>query len=241
MRRLVALPLVLVLAGCGTKDPSALHEAGATFSPVPAAASTPTPTPAPSRTPTAAPDPHGPLSRFPLALGYAARNGDDRSPVVVTDEPATRAFKECGKQVWDPAAGSTDVIGVEFRGESEWSRGRTLVLYPTVEAAGDALDTAREAIRGCPRDEGDATGWAAHTEIDYEVGDRSFGWIDRWWTTEVDGYDTGLVVYHVALVGRAVLLTYEYGEGNGTEESRREAISETAKADQPVVDVMRWL
>jgi hypothetical protein len=174
---------------------------------------------------------------FPLALGYASQNGDDRSPVVVTDRPATRAFRVCDRQVWDPQGG-TDLMGVEFRGEAEWSRGRTLVLFPTVDDASATVDAAREAITGCPRDAGDDFGWAEHTAIDYGAGDQSFGWIDRWWTTELDGFDTGLSVYHVVRVGRSVLVTYEYGEGNGSEGTRRSAIGRAAKEDQPVVDAM---
>ena len=52
---------------------------------------------------------------------------------------------------WDPHAGTTDVIGVEWRGEAEWSRGRTLVLYPTAEAAVAAV--AAVASRGRLPDE----------------------------------------------------------------------------------------
>jgi hypothetical protein len=239
VRRLVpfALAAGLLVSGCGTERPGASPDADPSSSSAP----TPTPTPTPTRTPKpisapAAPD--GPLARFPLALGYAAENGDDHSPVVVTPEPATRAFGECGRTVWDPKAGSSDVIGVAFNGEAEWFRGRTLVLYPSTDAASAAVDRARGAITDCPRDDGDDYGWAEHTGIDYYAGAQSFGWIDRWWTAETDGFDTGLTVYHVARVGRAVLLSYEYGEANGSEQTRLSALTRAAKADQPVVDAM---
>ena len=236
MRRLLALLLLAVpmaLAGCGTERPATIRNADATSSPTSAATSAPAPTPAASPVSEAG----GSLAGFPLDLGYAETNGDDGSSVVVTKKPATRAFEECHRQVWDPAAGS-EAIGVEFRGEAEWSRGRTLVLYPTVEAATSAVDTAADAITSCPRDGGDTFGWTEHTEVDYHVGDQSFGWIDRYWTSDVNGFDTGLTIYHAVRVGNAVLFTYEYGEGNGSEETRRSALSAAERADAPVVKVM---
>ncbi len=240
MRRLVPLLLAaLVLVGCGTERPAAVREADATFSPVPSPTASPTEAPhSPSATTTPVETGAvGQLAAFPLDLGYAETNGDDGSPVRVTDKPATRAFKECGREVWDPSTGA-DAIGVEFRGEAEWSRGRTLVRYPTVDAARVAVDRVDDAITSCPRDDGTDFGWTEHTGIDYQVGEQSFGWMDRYWSTDVDGFDTGLTVYHVTRVGPAVLLTYEYGEGNGSDETRRSAIARAAKADQPVVDVM---
>ena len=266
MRRLVvtALAAVIVLSGCGTERPAQVRAADATYSPAPSPSerppsappstppspqpttqpTTPTSTQTPTQTATPAPTGvSGPLAAFPLALGLPARNGDDLSPVAVRNVPATKAFDECGRQVWDPHRGTTDVIGVEFRGEAEWFRGRTLVLYPSGDAATAAVATARDVITSCPRDDGDDNGWTEHTGIDYDAGDQSFAWIDRWWTTELDGFDTGLVVYHVVRVGKAVLFTYEYGEGNGSAQTRLAAVARAAKEDQPLVDAMgdcRW-
>jgi hypothetical protein len=45
----------------------------------------------------------------------------------------------------------------------------------------------------------------------------------------------------VARVGRAVLLSYEYGEGNGSEQTRLSALARAQKADRPVVDAMGGL
>ncbi len=240
MRRLVPLALAaVVVVGCGTERPGAAPRADRS----PSSASTPTarPTPSPEPpgpSPTA--EPPGSLAEFPLDLGYDDENGDDGSPVTVTGEPATKAFEECGRQVWDPSAG-VDTIGVEFRGEAEWSRGRTLVLHPTVGAASAAVDTAADVITSCPRDDASDYGWVEHTGIDHGAGDQSFGWMDRYWSADVDGFDTGLTVYHVVRVGRAVLLSYEYGEGNGSEQTRQSAIDRAARADRPVVDRMRAL
>jgi hypothetical protein len=247
VRRLVPLCLaaLVAVAGCGTERPASVREAGASFSPAPSPSETPTPsvTPPPTRPPTNPPKPsptalRGPLADFPLAIGLPDRNGDDQSPVVVRGVPATKAFGECGRRVWDPHDGTTDVIGVEWSAEAEWSRGRTLVLFPSSEAATAAVDTARDVITSCPRDDGNDDGWTEHTPVDYFQGDQSVGWIDRWWASDVGGFGTGLVVYHVARVGRAVLFTYEYGEGNGSEQTRLAAVARAAKADQYVVDAM---
>jgi hypothetical protein len=238
MRRLVRLALAAVLAlpGCGTERADQVREAVATTGPAPSPSDPPPPqvTATPRGTGL-----DGPLADFPLALGLPDRNGDDLSPVTVRNVPATHAFDECGRRVWDPQRGTTDTIGVEFRGEAEWSRGRTLVLFRSPYAAIDAVDTVRDAITRCPRDDGDDTGWTEHTLIDYVAGDQSVGWIDRWWTSELDGFDTGLVVYHVVRVGSAGLFTYEYGEGNGSEETRLVAFERAAEEDQPIVDAMR--
>jgi hypothetical protein len=241
VRRLVLLALAagLLVSGCGTERPVSVRRPDASFSPEPAQ---PTAKPEPAKpSEKATPGLQGPLATFPLGLGYAAENGDDHSPVVVTTEPATHGFGECGRKVWDPRADSTDVIGIEFRGEAEWFRGRTLVLFPSTEAASSAVDVARDVITSCPRDDGDDYGWTEHTLINYFAGDQSVGWIDRWWTTELDGFDTGLTVYHVVRVDRAVLFSYEYDEGNGSDESRDQSIADATVADRPMVARMRQL
>ena len=42
----------------------------------------------------------------------------------------------------------------------------------------------------------------------------------------------------IARAGRAVLLAYEYGEGNGSEESRANGIARATQLERPVVDAM---
>ncbi len=193
----------LLAFGCGTEQPTAGPVADPSFS------SEPTPTPS--------------LTGFPLALGLDDENGDDHSPVVVAGRPATQAFELCSVRAWDPHAGTTDVLGVEWRGEAEWSRGRTLVLHETAEAAAAAVAAAREAVAGCPTEPADGDYGSAHTLLGVSLGDESVAWADTYWFSS-DGKklsDTGLTVYHVVRVGRAVLLTYEYGEGNGSESKTR--------------------
>ena len=183
------------------------------------------------------------LDGFPLDLGYAEENGDDHSPVLVTETPAQTAFDLCGRQVWDPYGGTTDLIGVEFRGEAEWSLGRTLVLYPSEEAAADAVSSARDAVVGCPDEPAQDGYGTTHRVLDIPLGDQSVVWTDTYWSASEGQHlhDTGLTVYHLVRVGQAVLASYEYGEGNGSEESRERAVAEATRADRDVVEAMRDL
>jgi hypothetical protein len=245
VRLLVPLSLAagLLVSDCGTERPTATLEADPSFSSAPTPTAKPTRQPKPPRPtekPPPAPELEGPLANFPLALGYDTENGDDHSPVVVTGKPTTRAFTECGRQVWDPMAGSTDVIGVEWRGEAEWFLGRTLVLYPSVEGAAATVTAAHDALAACQDDPAEPGYGTTHTLLDIPLGDTSVVWADTYWFIS-DGdklHDTGLTVYSLVRVGRAVLLAYEYGEGNGSEQSRQSAITRAVKADRPVVDAM---
>ena len=237
MRRLLPLTLcaVVVLAGCGTEGPASVREPG------PSSSQAQTPSAQPTRTPATAADEDVSLANFPLALGYAEENGDDHSPVTVTSKPGMGAVRYCALPAWDPRDGTSDLIGVEFRGEAEWSRGRTLVLYPTEADAATAVETARAVLVQC-REEVVGDGYvAAHTVYDdVALGDQSLVWTDTGGFRQ-DGqilFDTGLTVYHLVRVGRAVLASYEYGEGNGGPEQRPPGIDRATDADRPVVDAM---
>lgn len=234
----IAVATLVLVTGCGDERAAGVGGADSTFSASPTPA-TPTPTPTP---PAAAPT--GPLAGFPLDLGYDQENGDDHSPVEVTDQPGLHRLDYCARLTWDPRAGTTDLIGVEFRGEAEWSRGRTLVRYPTVQAATASVEAARDTLVGCPEEPVGDDYFSSHTiDDDISLGDQSLVW------TDTGGYrqggelqfDTGLTVYHLVRVGRAVLGSYEYGEGNGSEESRERSIELATDADRPVVDRMREL
>lgn len=243
MRRPQALLLpplaVAVLAGCGSAHSVVLTETSASPDPTPSSASHRTPSSA--RTSSAAPDVTGPLAGFPLDRGYADENGDNGSPVEITKKPATTRFGMCHRVVWDPRHGSTDLLGVEFRGEAEYFRGRTLVLHPDAGAATAAVTAARTAVAGCP-DEPDGKGQGTtHTVTDESVGDQSVVWTDTFYTVH-DGeqqHDTGLVVYELVRVGRTVLLGYEYGEGNGSSASREQAIARATREARTLAERMR--
>jgi hypothetical protein len=218
----------LLVSGCGNERPTAVPADDPSFTSAPTQTATPTRTPEPS------------LADFPLALGYDEENGDDHSPVRVTERPASTAFELCGVPAWDPGVRSSDVLGVEWRGEAEWSRGRTLVLYPSAHEAAAAVTTASDALAGCPEESGEPGYGTAHTVLHQELGEQSVAWTDTYWF-ESDGdrlFGTGLTVYHLVRVGRAVLLAYEYGEGNGSEESRANSIESATELEHPVVSRM---
>jgi len=230
-RLLLLLAPALLVIGCGAERPDEVAESGSR------SAATPSPTSTPAL-------PAGPLAAFPLDLGYAEENGDDGSPVLVTDQPGLHRLDYCGRLAWDPRAGTTDLIGVEFRGEAEWARGRTLVRYPTVEAATAVIESARAAVEACHEEplEDDYDYVAVHTVQDgLRLGDQSLGWTDTGGFRQDDEiqFDTGLTVYHLVRVGRAVLGSYEYGEGNSGPDSP--AIDDAIEADLPVVDRMSEL
>jgi hypothetical protein len=226
----------VLLGGCGDRDPTTVADREPSSRPT-----------APSRVPgsptTSASVGTGPLAGFPLDLGYPDENGDDQSPVVVTARPATRAFRLCHLTAWDPGDQTTDVIGVRFRGEAEYSRGRTLTLYADPGAAADAVRRARNAVEACPDERDGRDQGTTHTLVDRGLGEQSVVWTDTFYNV-VQGeeqHDTGLVVYEVVRVGRAVLLAYEYGEGNGTPAGREQAIARSVRQEHPVVDRMRRL
>jgi hypothetical protein len=162
---------------------------------------------------------------------------------VVTDRPVMHRIDYCGHPVWDPHAATSELIGVDFRGEAEWSRGRTLALYPSEAAAEEVVDDARDAIAVCPDDPGGEGYGTSHTLLDLSLGDQSVVWTDTYWSSSEGEqlHDTGLTVYHLVRVGRAVLASYEYGEGNGSAESRQRGIAEATAAERPLVELMRGL
>jgi hypothetical protein len=225
LRRPPLLPLVLtavVLIGCGNRQG--------------AVATDPT-----SSGPT--PHPNQKWDGFPLDLGYPETNGDDGTAVEVKRKPASARFGVCGRTVWDPRHGPARVLGVEFRGEAEDVRGRTLVRYPGVGAAAAAVTAADHAISACP-DEPDGQGQGtSHTVLDESLGEQSVAWTDTFYTVR-DGeeqHDTGLVVYVLTRVGRTVLLAYEYGEGNGSPSTRSAAVDRATRASEALVERMQRL
>ena len=174
----------------------------------------------------------GPLAGFPLDAGYG-------SSYTVTDRPGVGRFALCDRTVWAPRDGTRALIGVRAT-EPEWYRGRTLVRYRTERAASAAVARARAAVSACPEErEADGSGVDHTVRDDVRLGEESVAWIDRYPQAAAGGaYDPGLTVYHVVRVGRAVLASYDYGEGNATPRSRERSVAEATAADRPVVAAM---
>jgi hypothetical protein len=68
-------------------------------------------------------------------------------------------------------------------------------------------------------------------------------WTDTFYSMRhgVPKYDTGLVVYEVTAVGRAVLLSYEYSEANGTPTGHVRAVDRFVRRERGVLARMRSL
>ena len=105
------------------------------------------------------------------------------------------------------------------------------------------ISRARTAVEACPDQPHGKRQGTTHTVVDRSVGQQSVVWTDTFYNVNQgeQQHDTGLVVYEVVRVGRAVLLAYEYGEGNGTPTSRRQSIARSVREERALVARMREL
>ncbi len=111
--------------------------------------------------------------------------------------------------------------------------------YPTEHDATVAVTAVADALTGCSDESGEPGYGTAHTVLQ-ALGEQSVAWTDTYWF-ESDGdrrFGTGLTVYHLVRVGRPCCLAYEYGEGNGSEESRAYSIERATELENPVVSRM---
>ncbi len=200
--RLSAIVVAALLTGCGT----------ATSAPL---ADDPGPTPSSDIRP---------LDDFPLARGYPATNGNDGSPVRVTDGSGVEDLVFCGRMAWSPER-ATDVVGATYTGEAEDFRGRTLARYDGQDADG-VVDRLRDAIEACPEEEVGGTA-QVYELMPGDSGDDSFYVTHRYRGDY--GFDTGLEVIGVIRLDDLVLLTFEYGEGGGSAESIRRSVGEVVE------------
>lgn len=173
---------------------------------------------------------------FPLADGLPGTNGDDGSPVAVTDRPTWTDVELCGEVVWSqevPTA-TTDLAGASYTGEAEDSRSRLLAVYPDEVAAQQALDTVRDAYTACP--DGEVGG----TDQVYEVVEAEQGSATITHRYRTDGrFDTGLEVIELVAIGNALYLSSYYGEGGGSPDTIASAITSAHEDSQPVWRAMR--
>ncbi len=117
----IGLALLVALAGCA--DP-----ASTVGSEVATSSASPSASPSASQTPT--PPPSG-LGDVPLADGYPEVNGNDQTPVEVTQTPGLTDLVLCDRTAWSPGdpVPSADLIGATYTGEAEDFRARTLARY----------------------------------------------------------------------------------------------------------------
>jgi hypothetical protein len=213
----------VLLAGCGqaTSAPVASDSATPTASP------TPTPSASPTVSPTVPPKPAAglrPLDDFPLVRGYPLTNGDDGSPVEVTEVSGVEDLVFCGRQAWSPDR-ATDVIGTTYTGEAEDVRGRTLARYYGRDATA-AVATLRDAIEACPVETVGATD-QVYELIPGDSVDESF-FVTHRYRSDV-GFDTGLEVIGVQRLDDLVLLTFEYGEGGGSADTISRSVGDVVE------------
>ena len=163
-----------------------------------------------------------PLDDFPLARGYPATNGDDGSPVGVTDESGVEDLAFCGRS------------GMERRRvRRTWSARRTPARPRTSAAARWPGTTGRTPtmwstgcgtpIEACPEEEVGGT-TQVYELLPGDSGDDSFFVTHRYRSDY--GFDTGLEVIGVIRLDDLVLLTFEYGEGGGSADSIRRSLRE---------------
>jgi hypothetical protein len=221
--RLSVLLACVVLSACGT----------ATSAPVaddPTTTASPTPAPTPSPSPSAEPSPSStfrPLAGFPLVRGYPLTNGDDGTPVEVTDRSGVEDLTFCGRPGWDPKA-ALDLVGTTYTGEAEDFRGRTLARYAGRDATA-VFARLRDAIEACPVERTGGTD-QVYELIPGDSVDESFFVTHRYRGEQ--GFDTGLEVIGVQRLDDLVLLVFEYGEGGGSDESISRSLGEVVQQVQ---------
>ena len=168
---------------------------------------------------------------FPLAAGLPDVNGDDGSPVTVTDTPTWTEVELCGEVVWSldgPVAGR-DLAGASYTGEAEDTRSRLLAVYDDSLDSQEALDTLRDSYAACP------DGSVGGTDQVYEVVASEQGSAVVTHRYRTDGrFDTGLEVIEIVSVGNALYLSSYYGEGGGSADTIASAIAFARESSRPV-------
>ena len=161
------------------------------------------------------------LDDFPLTRGYPATNGDDGSPVRVSDESGVGDLTFCGRTGWTPV-GATDLVGATYTGEAEDVRGRTVARYDG-SVAEDVVDRLRDAVEACPEEETGGT-TQVYELLPGDTPDDSF-FVEHRYRSD-HGFDTGLEVIGVLRLDDLVLLTFQSGEGGGSADSISRSLGE---------------
>lgn len=228
----VGVVAALLLTACGTTraDPPAGSPADGTAQDPAAGAASPATAPAAAPAGvTEVPD------TFPLAAGLPTVNQDDGSPVAVTDRPTWTDVELCGATVWSrrvPVA-ATDVAGASYTGESEDLRSRVLAVYADAPAARQSFDALRDAYSACPEET------VGGTDQVYEVVDTHQGSATVTHRYRgADGFDPGLEVIGLVVVGNALSLSSYYAEGGSSRASVADMLAFADRSDRPVRTAM---
>ncbi len=170
------------------------------------------------------------LDDFPLVRGYPATNGDDGTPVEVTDASGVDDLTFCGRTAWDPHQ-AVDLVGTTYTGEAEDFRGRTLARYDG-DGADATIDRLRDAIEACPEEVIGGTA-QVYDLMPADSGDDSFVVTHRYRGEQ--GFDTGLEVIEALRLDDLLLLTFEYGEGGGSADSINRSLREVVEGTESLM------
>ena len=171
---------------------------------------------------------------FPLAASYPETN-EDGTPVRVTGRPGVGGVTLCGETILT-SSGAAAVAGTKVVNPEDF-RARTLLLFEDQADALAVVQQAEQAVNACPTFD-----LSSFTPVEVPLGDESFGF-DQRYESEQGGFDLGLQGYQAVQVGRAVLISTAYGEGNGSPESRTAFSQRLTDDAREVVDAMtdaRW-
>jgi hypothetical protein len=132
---------------------------------------------------------------FPLDRGLEGASATD----VATGPP----LDVCGTPAWEPS-GVVDRIATRST-DIEYLQQRELVTFITADEPAEELTMLRDAVRDCPRIEGESSGYTT-TMLEGPEGLDSFSW----GFVPEEGLGGG--VFQVTRVGSAILVLYVEGE-----------------------------
>ena len=138
---------------------------------------------------------------------------------------------------------TSDVIGVEFLARPSGSAAAgpwCSTKSAELAAAAVSLPPRRAGLLVRTAHSAGPASRTTHTILDVPLGDRSVVWADTYWFIS-DGdklHHTGLTVYSLVSVGRAVLLAYEMHRPTGRRSPGPTASREPPRLERPVVDAM---
>jgi hypothetical protein len=182
----------------------------------------------------------GTLMGFPLATRYPDTNGNDGTPVDVTEVAPVDRIEFCSGLWWslDARVAPVDVIGATYTGEAEDFRARTLARYPEVHAAQIAVTDLLVIAQDCPEHEAGGT-VQVYTVKEREAGEDAVV-VTRRYRGE-HGFDTGLELFDAVRVGDLLLMNQAYGEGGDSDESTRRTTERLTSQTDALVEKMREL
>lgn len=170
---------------------------------------------------------------FPLAANLPAENEDGTAVTVKRDDASNGGLSFCSQPAWDPTD-PAETASVEFSAPEDFRR-RMLSAYFSPQEARDAFDKILARVQDCPVDSDEGF------ETAYEIvaqSDDSFTVTTRFRPAEGD-FDLGLEVQQFFVSGNALLWSFDYGEGGGSEETIASSIQWSEEQIAPVLEALQ--